>query len=51
MIRIGLVGKIGSGKTFIAKCFKYPIFNADDEVKKIYRKNKKCFQKLNKKIS
>ena len=50
MIRIGLVGKIGSGKTFIAKCFKYPIFNADDEVKKIYRKNKKCFQKLNKKF-
>ena len=50
MIRIGLVGKIGSGKTFIAKCFKHPIFNADDEVKKIYRKNKKCFQKLNKKF-
>ena len=50
MIRIGLVGKIGSGKTFIAKCFKHPIFNADDEVKKIYSKNKKCFQKLNKKF-
>ena len=46
MIRIGLVGDIASGKTFIAKSFKYPVFDADDEVKKIYRKNKKCWKKL-----
>tara|TARA_B100000073_G_C23461773_1_gene463698 strand:- start:206 stop:442 length:237 start_codon:yes stop_codon:yes gene_type:complete len=36
MIRIALVGEIASGKTFVAKCFKYPMFNADKEVKKIY---------------
>ena len=50
MIRIGLVGEIASGKTFVAKCFGYPIFNADEEVKKIYNNNKKCFNQLNKKF-
>jgi len=50
MKRIGILGDIGSGKTFVAKCFKYPIFNADDEVKKIYKNNLKCFKKLNKKF-
>ena len=29
MIRIGIVGDIGSGKSYIAKKFGYPIFNAD----------------------
>ena len=43
MIRIGLVGKIASGKTFIGKHIGFPIFNADAEVEKIYRTNKKCF--------
>ena len=32
MIRIGVIGGIGSGKSFIAKLFKYPVFNADKEV-------------------
>ncbi len=50
MIRIGLIGDIGSGKTFVGKCFGYPIFNADAEVRKIYKKNKNCFKKLNKKF-
>ena len=50
MIRIALVGEIASGKTFISKCFRLPTFNADLEVKKIYKKNKKCFRKLNKKF-
>ena len=37
MIRIGIVGDIGSGKSYIAKKFGYPIFNADVEVAKIYK--------------
>ena len=50
MIRIALVGEIASGKTFVAKCFSYPVFNADEEVKKIYKTNKDCFKKLNRKF-
>ena len=48
MIRIGLVGDIGSGKSHIAKKFRYPVFNADNEVNKIYRTDKSCFFRLNK---
>jgi dephospho-CoA kinase len=50
MIKIALMGEIASGKTFVGKCFRYPIFNADDEVKKIYKNNKQCFKKLNNKF-
>ena len=50
MIRIGILGDIGSGKSFIAKNFGYPVFNADDEVSKLYRKNKKIFIKLKKNL-
>ena len=35
MIRVGLVGDIGSGKSFLAKKFGYPVFNADHEVAKL----------------
>ena len=45
MIRIGVVGDIGSGKSYVAKNFGYPVFNADLEVAKIYKKNKKIFVK------
>ena len=38
MIRIGILGEIGSGKSYVAKNFGYPVFNADLEVSKIYRK-------------
>ena len=48
MIRIGIVGDIGSGKSYIARQFGYPIFNADLEVAKIYKNNKKCFLRLKK---
>ena len=48
MIRIGIVGDIGSGKSYVSKQFGFPVFNADLEVSKIYKKNKKCFKKLNK---
>ena len=50
MIRIGILGDIGSGKSFIAKSFGYPVFNADNEVTKIYQKNKICFTKLKRKL-
>ena len=46
MIKIGIVGDIGSGKSYVAKQFGFPVFNADNEVKKIYKKNRKCFKKL-----
>ena len=48
MIRIGILGDIGSGKSYVAKSFGYPVFNADKEVAKLYRKNKKIFNKLKK---
>ena len=49
-IKIGILGDIGSGKSFIAKNFGYPIFNADKEVGKLYKKDKKIFNQLKKKL-
>ena len=48
MIKIGILGDIGSGKTFVANQFGYPVFNADIEVSKIYKNNKNCFKILKK---
>ena len=48
MIKIGILGGIGSGKSFVAKQFGCPVFNADNEVAKIYKKDRKCFIRLNK---
>ncbi len=48
MIRISLVGDIGSGKSHIAKLFNYPLFDADLEVSKIYRTEKKNCLKIKK---
>ncbi len=50
MIRIGILGDIGSGKSYIASKFGFPVFNADEEVSKIYKKDKKTFIKLKKKL-
>ena len=50
MIRIGILGDIGSGKSYIAKNFGYPVFNADEDVAKIYKKNRKVFIKLKKNL-
>ena len=47
---IGILGDIGSGKSFVAKQFRYPVFNADKEVNKIYKKNKSCYKKLRNKL-
>ena len=46
MIKIGILGDIGSGKSYVAKNFGYPVFNADLEVSKLYQKDKKIFDKL-----
>ena len=48
MIRLAVVGDIGSGKSYVAKQFGYPVFNADAEVAKLYRKNRKCYSRLKK---
>ena len=50
MIRIGILGDIGSGKSYVAKSFGYPVFNADYEVGKLYEKDKKTFNKLKKNL-
>ena len=50
MIRIGILGDIGSGKSYVANSFGYPVFNADYEVSKLYKNNRKVFLKLKKKL-
>ena len=50
MIRVGVMGGIGSGKSFIAKLFNCPVFNADKEVNRVYKNDKNCFVKLKKKL-
>ena len=42
MIRLAVLGDIGSGKSHVAKKFGYPVFNADKEVTKIYKIIKKA---------
>ena len=48
MIRIAILGDIGSGKSYVAKQFGYPVFSADIEVAKLYRKSRRCYSKLKK---
>ena len=48
MIRIGILGDIGSGKSYVAKNFGYPVFDADAEVHKLYKRNRLIFKKLKK---
>jgi len=50
MIKIGILGDIGSGKSHVAKNFGHPVFNADLEVSKLYKKDKKLHNKLKKKL-
>ena len=49
MVRIGILGSVGSGKTFIANIFKelsFNIFSADNEVANIYKNNKIVNKKI-----
>ena len=50
MIKIGILGDIGSGKSYVAQKFGYPVFNADYEVAKLYQLNKKIFNILKKNL-
>tara|TARA_B100001063_G_scaffold245235_1_gene280304 strand:- start:2349 stop:2915 length:567 start_codon:yes stop_codon:yes gene_type:complete len=50
MIKIAILGGIGSGKSYIAKSFGHPVFNADTEVANLYKKDKKIFYKLKKEL-
>ena len=50
MIKIGILGDIGSGKSYVARTFGYPVFSADIEVAKLYKKDKKIFNKLKKNL-
>ncbi len=50
MIKISVVGDIGSGKTYVSKLFRAPYFSADDEITKLYKSNRKCFKKLKSKF-
>ena len=45
---IGVLGDIGSGKSVVSKKFNCPVFNADEEVSKLYNKSYSCFKKLKK---
>ncbi|MBD1157272.1 dephospho-CoA kinase [Pelagibacterales bacterium SAG-MED20] len=48
MIKIGVLGDIGSGKSYVAENFGYPVFSADIEVGKLYKEDRKIFIKLKK---
>ena len=47
MKAIAVIGPIGSGKSHISNMLSRNVFNADKEVIKIYKKNKKCYKLLN----
>jgi len=49
VIALGIVGEIGSGKTYVSKVFKhygYNVFDADKVVHNIYKKNEFINQKI-----
>ena len=50
MIKIGILGDIGAGKSYVAQNFGYPVFNADYEVAKLYQQNKNIFNNLKVKL-
>ncbi len=45
---IAVLGDIGSGKSYVAKQFGCPVFNADKEVSDIYKNDKLCYIKIKK---
>ena len=48
MIRIAVLGDIGSGKSFFAKQLNIPLFDADNTVSNLYRNSKILYLKLKK---
>jgi dephospho-CoA kinase len=51
MVRVGILGSVGSGKSFVANIFRelgFNIFSADNEVAKIYKNNKIVNKKISK---
>ena len=50
MIRIAVLGDIGSGKSFFAKQLNVPIFDADNTVSDLYKDSKSLYVKLKKKF-
>ena len=48
MIKIAVVGDIGSGKSYLAKQFGFPVFDADSEVEKLYKKIENATSNLKK---
>ena len=50
MKRIGILGDVGSGKSYVAKSFGYPGGKGDHEVSKLYQSNKNIYLKLKKKL-
>ncbi len=50
MIKLAVIGDVGSGKSHFARLLGYPVFNADQEVEKLYAKNKNIYFKLKKNL-
>ena len=48
MIRIAVLGDIGSGKSFFAKQLNIPLFNADNIVTDLYKSSRNLYTKLKK---
>jgi dephospho-CoA kinase len=51
MVRVGILGSVGSGKSFVANIFRelgFNIFSADNEVANIYKNNKSVNKKVSK---
>ena len=46
MIRIAVLGDIGSGKSFFAKQLNIPLFNADNTVFDLYKSSRNLYAKL-----
>jgi len=51
MVRVGILGSVGSGKSYVANIFReigFNIFSADNEVANIYKNNKTVNKKISK---
>jgi dephospho-CoA kinase len=51
MVKVGILGPVGSGKSFVANIFRtlgFNVFSADEEVSKIYQNNKSVNKKISK---